>query len=119
MLQTREIIVERTLTNAKGTRNGHHYEFDILAVNGEEVVVVEVKTTLRPEDVARFLEKLADYTAWAPEHKGKQILGAVAYLKADSTVAIYAERQGLYVIRATGSSATITNQPDFRPKVFN
>ncbi len=119
LLQARGVTVERTLTNAKGARNGRHYEFDILAVNGEEVVVVEVKTTLRPEDVARFLEKLADYTAWAPEHKGKQVLGAVAYLKADSTVAIYAERQGLYVIRATGSSATITNQPDFRPKVFN
>ena len=26
-------------------------DFDILAVNGEQVVVVEVKTTLRPEDV--------------------------------------------------------------------
>ncbi len=113
LLQAREITVERTLTNAKGTRNGHHYEFDILAVNGEQVVIVEVKTTLRSEDLTRFLEKLADFTIWAPEHKGKQVLGAVAYLKADSTVAMYAERQGLYVIRATGSSAAITNQADF------
>ena len=119
LLQARGVTVERTLTNAQGTRNGHHYEFDILAVNGEEVVVVEVKTTLRSEDVARFLEKLADYTTWAPEHKGKQILGAVAYLKADSSVAMYAERQGLYVIRATGSSAAITNQEDFHPRVFH
>ena len=110
--------MERTTTNAKGARNGRHYEFDILAVNGEQVVVVEVKTTLRPEDVTYFLEKLADYTTWAPEHKGKQILGAVAYLKADSTVAMYAERQGLYVIRATGSSAAITNQADFPPGYF-
>ena len=119
LLQARGVTVERTLTNARGTRNGRHYEFDILAVNGEQVVVVEVKTTLRPEDVAYFLEKLADYTTWAPEHKGKQILGAVAYLKADSSVAMYAERQGLYVIRATGSSAAITNQEDFRPRVFH
>ncbi len=119
LLQERGVTVERTLTNAKGTRNGHHYEFDILAVNGEQVVVVEVKTTLRPEDVAYFLEKLADYTTWAPEHKGKQILGAVAYLKADSNVVRQAQRQGLYVIRATGSSASIINEADFHPRVFN
>ena len=118
LLQARGMTVEMTSTNAKGTRNGHHYEFDILVVNGEQVMVVEVKTTLRPEDVAYFLEKLAVYTTWAPGHKGKQILGAVAYLKADSTVTTYAERQGLYVIRATGSSATITNQEDFKPRVF-
>ena len=118
LLQERGVTVERTSTNAKGTRNGHHYEFDILAVNGEQVVVVEVKTTLRSEDVAYFLEKLADYTTWAPEHKDRRILGAVAYLKADSSVTMYAERQGLYVIRATGSSAAITNQEDFRPRVF-
>ena len=30
----------------------------------------------------------------------------------------YAERQGLYVIRATGSSASITNPRDFRPRTF-
>ena len=32
---------------------------------------------------------------------------------------MYAERQGLYVIRATGSSAAITNQEDFHPRVFH
>jgi len=29
-----------------------------------------------------------------------------------------AENQGLFVIRATGSSASIVNAPGFRPKVF-
>ena len=101
-----------------GRRNGEHYEYDILAANGEEVVVVEVKTTLRAEDVAHFLRKLDNFTTWLQGFKGKKVLGAVAYLKADATVAMHAERQGLYVIRATGSSASIINEDNFQPRVF-
>ena len=48
----------------------------------------------------------------------RSVYGAVAYLKADEPSEVYAERQGLYVIRATGSSASITNQPEFRPRTF-
>ena len=118
LLQEKGIAVSRTHTNVKDKWDGLHYEFDILAVNGEEVVVVEVKTTLRAEDVTHFLEKLGHFTEWVPEYKGRKILAAVAYLKADSTIRKHAERQGLYVIRATGSSASIINEPNFRPRVF-
>ena len=119
LLQAQGIAVERTCTNVKGGRDGRHYEFDILAVNGEEVVVVEVKTTLRAEDVTEFMGKLDKFTDYERVYKGKQVLGAVAYLKADSSVREHAERQGLYVIRATGSSASIINEPGFRPRVFH
>ncbi len=119
LLREQGILVEETSTNVKGGQEGRHYEFDILAVNGEEVVVVEVKTTLRPEDVTHFLSKLERFTGWVRRYKGNRILGAVAYLKADSNVVLQAQRQGLYVIRATGSSASIVNEADFRPKVFH
>ena len=118
LLQERGIEVESTHSRVGGRRNGEHYEFDILAINGEEVVVVEVKTTLRSEDVTHFVEKLARFTEYEPVWKGKNILGAVAYLKTDASVQAYAERQGLFVIRATGSSANIINRTDFRPRVF-
>ena len=118
LLREQGILVEETSTNVKGGQEGRHYEFDILAVNGEEVVVVEVKTTLRPEDVTHFLSKLERFTGWVRRYKGNRILGAVAYLKADSNVVLQAERQGLYVIRATGSSASIVNQSDFQPRTF-
>ncbi len=118
LLQARNIEVQSTYPRVSGRRNGEHYEFDILAINGEEVVVVEVKTTLRSEDVTRFLEKLARFTEYQPVWKGKKILGAVAYLKTDASVQVYAQRQGLFVIRATGSSASIINGTDFEPRVF-
>ena len=118
LLQARGIEVQSTHPRVSGRRNGEHYEFDILAINGEEVVVVEVKTTLRSEDVTYFLEKLARFTEYEPVWKGKHIYGAVAYLKTDASVQAYAERQGLFVIRATGNSASIINRTDFRPRVF-
>ena len=119
LLQQRRMTVDSILERARGRRNGEDYEFDIVAGNGAEVVVVEVKTTLRSEDVGHFLEKLRRFTVYEPRYRGEKIYGAVAYLKADGTVAKYAERQGLFVIRATGDSASIINAEDFRPAVFS
>ena len=118
LVAARGIEVRTTYPRVSGRRHGEHYEYDILAANGEEVVVVEVKTTLRAGDVTHFLEKLDKFMGWVPEFKGRKVLGAVAYLKVDHSVEVYAERQGLYIIRATGSSASIINQADFQPRVF-
>ena len=118
LLQKRNIPVTHTLTGLKGRHNGEHVEYDILAENGEEVVVVEVKTTLRPEDVGHFLKQLGKFTTYRPLYKARKIHGAVAFLKADKSVQVHAERQGLFVIRATGSSASIVNDTEFVPRVF-
>ena len=118
LLNGRGIAVESTHQRHKGMRNGEHFEFDIVAVNRRDVVVVEVKTTLRSEDVTRFLSNLSRFTDLAREYRGKRILGAVAYLKSDGAVTTYAERKGLFVIRATGSSASILNAEDFEPRPF-
>lgn len=118
LLKERGIAVEHTHQRREGRRNGEHFEFDIVAVNRRDVVVVEVKTTLRSEDVTRFLSKLTKFTDFAREYRGKRILGAVAYLKSDGDVTTYGERKGLFVIRATGSSASIINAEDFQPRSF-
>lgn len=119
LLKERGIDVERTLQRMTGRRNGEHFEIDIVAGNGAETVVVEVKTTLRSEDVTEFLDKLSQFVDWASEYRGRPVYGAVAYLRSDSSVTKYAERQGLFVIRATGNSASIVNDSDFRPRVFS
>ncbi len=119
LLQERGIAVEGTTERTVKKRNGEHIEIDILAMNGADVVVVEVKTTLRPNDVGHFLEKLSRFADWFPEYRDRRVLGAVAYLRTDTSVVVHAERQGLFVIRATGSSASIVNAPDFEPRVFS
>ena len=118
LLQERGIEVETTHPRVSGRRNGRHFEVDILAVNGEEVVAVEVKTTLRSEHVTEFVSKLSVLPEWTSVCRDRRIFGAVAYLDTGDSVIAYAERQGLFVIRATGSSASIVNPPDFKPRAF-
>ncbi len=118
LLNRRGIPVEHTVTNAKKRGRDDNYEYDIIAVNGEEIVVVEVKTTLRVQDVKDFLESLGKVATRMPHYKHKTIYGAMAWLRVDSEADVYAERQGLFVIRATGSSASILNKEDFKPQIF-
>ncbi len=76
------------------------------------------KTILRIDDTKYFLKKLAIFKEIFPEYSSKQVYGAVGYLRYDAHAAIYSEKQGLFVIKATGDSASITNKNDFKPKAF-
>ena len=119
LLSQRGIEVDHTACNLKSKNGAPRWEIDIIAANGDEVVAVEVKTTLKVRQVTDFIETLKVFPVEAPTvYRGKRTYGAVAYLKADEKADVYAERQGLYVIRATGSSASITNQDDFKPRTF-
>ncbi len=119
LLRERGIDVTETMQRVTGRRNGEHYEFDIVATNGTEAVVVEVKTTLRPEDVADFLDRMSWYADRLRSRAGQTVYGAVAYLRCDQSVVRYAERKGLFVMRAAGSSASVVNPPDFEPRVLS
>ncbi len=119
LLKERQIPVEATLTNLAGRYNGEETEFDIIAVNGAEIVVVEVKTTLNLRDVKRFVGKLENFKKWRPEYRDKKVYGAVAYLKARGDSKGYAEEQRLFVIRAAGGSASIVNSKNFKPRSFS
>ena len=105
-------------TDEHGIKQEKPCEIDIIAKNGEEVVAVEVKTTLRVEDVDKFLDILPNFTRYLPQYSGKKVYGAVAYLQAKESSEIYAEKRGLFVIRATGNSASIINDEGFKAKVF-
>ena len=117
-LQQRGIAVQHTVTNPRRNYGERRWELDIVAVNGDEVVVVEVKTTLRVPDVDRFITRLNEFPELMPEYASRRVYGAVAYLKAHQESDVRAERLGLFVIRATGSSASITNRDEFTPRTF-
>ena len=119
LLKQRDIQVTETATNIEGCYNDKQFEFDIIAKNGREVVVVEVKTTLKVDHIKYFIEKLNNFKKWKPEYKDNNIYGAVAFLKAHQSSSKYAGRQGLFVIKAAGSSASIINKKNFKPKNFS
>ena len=114
LLKKKGIDVEVTVQNIKSKK----WQLDIVAINGEEVVVVEVKTTLSLKDVDIFIGKLKEFKMVLPKYADKKVLGAVAYLKANEGSERNAEKKGLYVIRATGSSSSIINESGFKPRVF-
>jgi len=118
LLKEKNIRVERTLQRVKGNHKGQNFEYDIIAVNGNEIVIVEVKTTLRPQDVNEFHEKLWKAKKYMPEYNDKVIYGGMAFITADGSSGRMAEKQGFFVIKATGSSSAIVNETDFKPKAF-
>ena len=123
LLNERGMEVHRTHPRQKvsyiqkdGTRKNR--EFDIVVANGEEVVVVEVKTTLKPKHIKRFVESMKDFSRYFPYYAAMRVYGAVAYIRCDSDTDRFAYKKGLYVIRATGDSASILNDSNFKPRSF-
>ena len=101
-------------------------DFDLVAINGEEIVVIEVKSTLTIEEVQKFMKHLKKFKEYFSEYSDKVIYGAVAYLcesedKEVQGAAKYSEENGLFVIVSPGGQSnvsTISNPKDFKPKVF-
>jgi hypothetical protein len=116
LLNERGIQVQRTLQNVDGKYGDIDYEFDIIAVNGNEIVIVEVKTTLRTDDVLHFLSKLEHAKTWMTEYKNHTVIGAMACLVEQSGSMKMAMKHGLLAIKATGGSASIINKPGFEPR---
>ncbi len=118
LLKEKGIKVERTIQRIKGNHEGQNFEYDIVVVNGAEIIIVEVKTTLRPQDVNDFHEKLWKAKTYMSEYDNKVIYGAMAFITSEGASDRMAEKQGYFVIRATGNSSSIVNQKDFKPKAF-
>lgn len=118
ILNERGIKVQDTSTRRKGSYEGQNYEYDIIAHNGKETVVIEVKTTLKVKDVKNFIQKLKNTRKFLRMADDDIIYGAIAFLQADAGSEIFAQNQDLFVIRATGDSAAIINPMDFIPAKF-
>ena len=119
ILNRQGIEISDTTTRLKGRiAGGGNYEFDIVAHNGHEIVVVEVKTTLRPQDVRKFIYKLENIKQWIPRYAGNTIYGGMAWLTTTAGAEEMAEKRGLFSIRATGDSASIVNAQNFHPRAW-
>ena len=101
-------------------------EFDVVAMNGKEIVTVEVKTTLTKEKVEKFINKLKMFKKYFSEHREKVLYGGVAFLcepqdEEAESAAEYAEENGLFVILSPGGEGNVTtlsNSKDFKPRSF-
>ncbi len=122
LLNTRRIEVKGTAREYECQRNEKRYNYDMTAINDNELVVVEVKTILELEDVEDFVERLNLFKKIFRSYKNRNIYGAIAYLNSKNKAQLLAEEQGLFIIKVTGNRtmvASIINKKDFKPKVFD
>ena len=119
LFQERGVLIEQSSQNVKAKHNGRDMEIDVLLVNDTELVVIEVKTTCRPEYIDGLKEKLKEFKAFFPQYKNYSAYGALAALKYDGASDKYAYRNGFFVIKATGDGLMkIVNNKDFKPEAY-
>ena len=118
LFQQRGVPLNYTSERIESRRPGAEMEIDLLGVNEEYAVAVEVKTTLKTEDVDTHLERLAKFKLAFPEYKDKKVLGAVAGMHVPESVGRYAYKKGLYVLAQSGETMRILNDEKFKPRVW-
>ncbi len=115
-LRERGIDIDGTSQREQKFYNDREYEVDIIAKNGKDVVPIEVKTTLKVEDVKDFLETLKVFKKVFSEYKDKNVYGGMAFLRVEEDADRFAYRNGLFVIAVKGNTAKILNDKKFVPK---
>ena len=119
LFQQRGIDVHQVFPRSKTQRNDHTMELDLLLTNDSQVVIVEVKSTLKVSDVQDCLSDLDAFLMFFPRYQGAAIYGAVAGLTIAEEADRYAYRQGLFVLNVSGEGVVkLKNDQDFRPKNF-
>jgi hypothetical protein len=116
--EERDLIFSDVKRNLKKKGSG---EYDIVAVNGDAVLVIEVKNKLQNRMVDNFVEKkLPKFKKIFPEYRDRRIFGGMGALVVKDAVSRYAEKAGLYVLTQTSEGgAALTNRKNFRAKEFS
>jgi hypothetical protein len=119
LFRQRGIQVNHIFPRAKSQLNGRAMEVDLLLENSDEIVVLEVKSTLRVSDVNDFLGDMAGFLEFFPRYKSYRVYAGVAGLDIVESADRYAYRQGLFVLKVVGDGIVqIQNDADFQPKDF-
>ena len=118
LLNERGIKVTKATPNYKGLRQNQIKEFDLVATNGQEMVVIETKSSLTKVKVDHFLEVMRHFKEYCSEFSTLTVYGGVACLKSTKDTLDYAEKKGLLVLRVSGQNAILENKESFKPKIF-
>ncbi|MDR2746669.1 MAG: hypothetical protein LBB77_04400 [Treponema sp.] len=89
--------------------NNIYTEIDGLLENGNQAMAVEVKTTLRNEDIDDHLIRMEKVRKYADLHGDKrEFLGAIAATIVNKSSREYALKKGFFVIEPSGEDVKIT-----------
>ena len=116
LFRQRGIDVHEVHPNVSSQRADEGVEIDVLVVNDVEIVAIECKSKLSVDDINEHVERLAKIKRLLPSYANKRVLGAVAAMVIEDSVAQYAYRKGLYVIGQSGDHLEIRNAVGFVAK---
>lgn len=98
-------------------RGGRQMEIDVMLADTDIVIPVEVKTTLKVQDVKEFLDRMKEFPFFFPKYRDCRVFGAVAGVKIEESADRYAYRKGLFVLTlGKDGLCTILNDEKFRPR---
>ena len=110
-MQIGDIVLTEVMTRLQSGR-----EYDLLAINGEAVVVGEVKHRLNVRDVKRFVTKaLPDFVNHFPKYAGLKVYGMVAGDIINKDADAEAKKSGLFVLRLKNKSLLVSNVEGAKP----
>jgi len=119
-MQSRGIRVTNLSRRLVSQKNGHHQELDFLLTNDSEVVVGEVKTTLRNKHARNFLKKLKEFYVFYPHYRNFKLYGAMVGIRMEQEAEKYAYRKGLFVFQVGGKGMLkMLNDTEFKPRDFS
>ena len=117
-LNERGLKVRKAVPNYQGLYKGKAKEFDLIAADGTEIVVVETKSHLSKAKTNQFLKVMEDFKKYCPEFSSLTVYAGMACLRAKPETLSYAEGKGLFVIQVSGQNAVMLNKKEFKPKIF-
>ncbi len=78
--------------------NTKREEFDIVATCKDKVILIEVKTTLRPQYIDDFKDKIKRFREFFPEYKEKKLIPILASLSIDSNFLNLLTKEHIYAM---------------------
>ena len=88
-------------------------QIDLLLKDGDVEILIEVKTTLRNDDIFDHIERLEKYRRWMDSkcEGKKRYIGALACAMVKDNVVKFAQKNGMYVIKQLGNAVEIVAPP--------
>jgi hypothetical protein len=117
LFRRRGFPVNEVLQRDRVRRDGREMEIDVMLADDDIVIPVEVKTTLKVQDVKEFLERMEEFPRFFPKYRGYRVYGAVAGVHIEESADRYAYRQGLFVLTlGRNGLSTLLNDERFAPR---
>ena len=97
---------------------GRRREFDVVAEYGDYVLVVETKSTPKPENIPELLAMTREFRDYFPEYKDRKFIAGLAMLYADKSLIRYASSKGILILAVGDELMDVMNEPGFKPTEF-